>query len=146
MKPIGLTWACLLFIAPFGSAVFAEPEGPKASGRSIEIKLESPKSTDGPMRAIKLVGFAGEPIELRCPASLVPLETGKRVMVRLIQDFKGKRISSAIGVGGIKNSKEDLEELFIPMKLPAKPGRYQMEVSQNQNVILKGDFEVKKAE
>jgi hypothetical protein len=76
---------------------------------------------------------------------LLTLETGKRVNVRLIVRINGKRTTAAVGVGDMRRSDGDVEELAFPLRLPAKPGLYQLEISQNQALLLAGDFRVVKA-
>lgn len=116
-----------------------------ASVRSIRIKLdESKTTTEIPKKSIPLSGSAGEFAELRCLASLLPLEAGKRVNVRFIIRINGKRTTAAVGFGEIKRSEGDLQELVIPLRLPAKPGLYRLEISQDKALLLAGDFRVVK--
>jgi hypothetical protein len=139
----------LLIVTPFVYTYEckAEPPGTKLAGaRSIQIKLEETKTTtEAPKKSIPLSGSAGELTELRCLASLLTLETGKRVNVRLIVRINGKRTTAAVGVGDMRRSDGDVEELAFPLRLPAKPGLYQLEISQNQALLLAGDFRVVKA-
>ena len=116
-----------------------------ARGRPIQIELEESKAkTDSPKKSIALTGVAGEPVELRCLASLFPIETGMRVNIRLIVSINGKRTTAAVGVGNMRRSEGDVDELVFPLRLPAKPGLYRLEISQNQALLLTGDFRTEK--
>jgi hypothetical protein len=134
----------LAVAAFFVSGCRSEPRTVVASVRSIEIKLAEPTVADTLKESIALSGSPGEPIELRCPASLFPLEAGKRATVRLIAEVKGKPVTSAVGVGEIKQSKKGVDELVFALRLPAKPGQHRMEISQDQVLLLKGDFRIVK--
>ena len=134
----------IVAVAFFVSGCESELQTWAASVRSFEIKLAEPASPVIPKKSLELSGSPGEAIELRMPASMLPLEEGMRTSVRLVFDIKGKPVTSAVGFGEIKRSKSDVDELVFALRLPAEPRLYRMEIIQNQVVLLKGDFQIVK--
>jgi hypothetical protein len=136
---------CLIFVAlVFTYGCDAQLSSTNAArGRPIQIKLEESKAkTDSPKKSVALTGFAGEPVELRCLASSFPIETGMRVNIRFIVNINGKRMTAAVGVGSMRRSEGGVDELVFPLRLPAKPGLYRLEIFQNQALLLTGDFRI----